>query len=38
MDLRRCTLQVPKGMEQVYRNHFVFGLFGIIEGVLDDGM
>ena len=36
MDLRRCTLQVPKGMEQVYRDHFVFGLFGIIEGNLDD--
>ena len=34
MDLTRCELQVPKGMEQVYRNHPVFGLFGVIEGVL----
>ena len=34
MDLSLCTLQVPIGMEQVYRNHFVFGLFGVIKGVL----
>jgi len=34
MDLSLCTLQVPMGMEQIYRNHFVFGLFGVIEAVL----
>jgi hypothetical protein len=34
MDLTRCVLQVPKGMEQVYRNHPVFSSFGLVEGVL----
>lgn len=37
MDLTHCILQVPKGMEQVYRDHSVFGLFGLIESVLNVG-